>query len=136
MVSNTLLHASTQPVSSTGLSGVYKGTLNGSSVCVKRARIHSIDSPQGVKKVFPTPNRSGYYLLTGPQLFYQEAIMWKHLTHPNIVPFRGVTVDPLQLISDWMPGGDLANYISQHRDVDRLILVGSSLALENSLTLR
>lgn len=53
--------------------------------------------------------------------------MWKHLTHPNIVPFRGVTTAPLQLISDWMSGGDLANYINQHPNANRLRLVGPSL---------
>ena len=53
--------------------------------------------------------------------------MWKRLVHPNIVPFRGITVTPLQLISDWMSGGDLTGYINQHPGVDRLGLVGFSL---------
>ena len=50
--------------------------------------------------------------------------MWRHLAHPNIVPFRGITVAPLQLISDWMSGGSLTDYINQHPDADRLELVG------------
>ena len=33
--------------------------------------------------------------------------MWKHLNHPNIVPFKGVTPTPLELVSEWMPGGRL-----------------------------
>ena len=50
--------------------------------------------------------------------------MWKCLKHQNIVPFRGATLAPLQFISDWMPGGDLTEYIKKDPSVDRLNLVG------------
>ena len=50
--------------------------------------------------------------------------MWKHLTHPNIVPLLGVTITPLQLISDWMPGGELREYLKNNPDAKRLKLVG------------
>jgi len=50
--------------------------------------------------------------------------MWKHLTHPNILPLLGITITPLQLISDWMPGGDLPGYLERQADADRLRLVG------------
>ena len=50
--------------------------------------------------------------------------MWKNLTHPNILPLLGVTTTPFQLISEWMPGGDLPVYIKKNPDVDRLQLVG------------
>ena len=46
------------------------------------------------------------------------------MTHPNIVPLLGITLTPLQLISEWMPGGDLTGHIKDHPDVDRLGLVG------------
>ena len=52
--------------------------------------------------------------------------MWRHLAHPNIVPFRGITLAPLQLLSDWMPGGNLNDYISQNPDADRIGLVSPS----------
>lgn len=51
--------------------------------------------------------------------------MWKRLAHPNIVPLLGITSTPLQLISEWMPGGDLTEYIKKNPDVDRLDLVGA-----------
>ena len=50
--------------------------------------------------------------------------MWKRLEHENIVPLFGITSNPLQLVSDWMPGGDLIEYIKKHPDADRLGLVG------------
>ena len=59
-----------------------------------------------------------------PQTFHQVTVKSKHLTHPNIVPLLGVTIDPPQLISDWMSGGNLMEYITKQSDVDRLRLVG------------
>ena len=50
--------------------------------------------------------------------------MCKRLKHPNIVPLLGITLTPLQLISEWMPGGNLTEYIREHPDLDRLGLVG------------
>lgn len=49
------------------------------------------------------------------------------MAHPNIVPLLGVTIDPLQLISEWMSGGDLTVYVANHPDTDRLSLVRVSL---------
>jgi len=53
--------------------------------------------------------------------------MWKRLTHPNIVPFKGVTLDPLQIVSEWMPGGDLTDYISLNPQANRINLVSPFL---------
>ncbi|KAF9643876.1 kinase-like protein [Thelephora ganbajun] len=64
------------------------------------------------------------YVADGPQkvtkIFCKEAVMWKRLKHPNIVPLLGVTITPLQLISTWMPGGNLPEYIKTHPNADRL----------------
>ena len=49
--------------------------------------------------------------------------MWRHLKHPNVVPLLGVTVDPPLLVSDWMCGGDLTEYITNHPDADKPSLV-------------
>ena len=49
--------------------------------------------------------------------------MWRHLTHPNVIPLLGVTIDPSQLISGWVSGGDLTGYITDHPDTGRLGLV-------------
>jgi hypothetical protein len=49
--------------------------------------------------------------------------VWRRLEHKTIVPLLGITSDPLQLISDWMPGGDLTEYIKNNPNADRLGLV-------------
>ena len=56
--------------------------------------------------------------------------MWKRLRHPNIVAFIGVTQNPLQFVSEWMPNGTLTEYLAQNPDADRTHLVSrfSSLA--------
>ena len=56
-------------------------------------------------------------------MLYREALIWKRLTHDNIVPFRGVTLEPLQIISEWMPNGDLTAYIKKNPNANRVNLV-------------
>ena len=50
--------------------------------------------------------------------------MWKRLKHQNIVPFLGITTNPFQLISEWMPGGVLTDYVRGNPNADRRSLVG------------
>ncbi|KAF9650992.1 kinase-like protein [Thelephora ganbajun] len=94
------------PVASGGSGDIYQGSLKDLSVCVKRLRIYAGEETRGAKKTF-----------------YREAVMWKRLAHPNIVPLLGITLEPLQLISTWMPGGELKEYITHHLDTDRLSLL-------------
>ena len=53
----------------------------------------------------------------------QEAVIWKHMGHLNIVPFLGTGDVPLQLVSKLMPAGNLTQYIKKHPDADRLAIV-------------
>ena len=50
--------------------------------------------------------------------------MWKRLDHKAIVPFLGITTTPLQLISEWMSGGNLTKHIGKHLNANRLSLAG------------
>jgi len=61
--------------------------------------------------------------------------MWKHLTHTNIVPLLGVTIDPFQLVSDWVSGGDLLDYIKRNPNANRLRLVGVPVIVLSSCLL-
>ena len=62
--------------------------------------------------------------------------MWKHLIHPNILPLLGITITPFQLISNWMSGGDLPEYLEQNPDADRLQLVRALPTVFITLLLR
>lgn len=52
--------------------------------------------------------------------------MWKRLRHPNIIPFIGVTRNPMQFVSEWMPNGTLTEYLNGHLGASRIGLVSSS----------
>ena len=60
------------------------------------------------------------------QSFFKEIVIWKRLRHPNIVSFIGVTVKPLQIVSEWMPNGTLTKYVENNPGANRIGLVGSS----------
>ena len=49
--------------------------------------------------------------------------MWKYLNHPNIAPFKGATLEPPQLVSEWMPGGHLREYIKNGHRANLIDLV-------------
>ena len=51
-------------------------------------------------------------------------MVWKHLDHPNIVPFKGITFEPLQLASEWIPGGELKEHIRRNPNANLISLVG------------
>ena len=59
--------------------------------------------------------------------------MWKHLRHQNTVAFIGVTQDPLQFVSEWMPNGNLTQYLGKNPGANRVNLVGFSLAITSLL---
>jgi len=57
MIPSTLLNASAKPVSSGNFAEIYEGTLKGSKICVKQARISSKDSSQTALEVHHTTSQ-------------------------------------------------------------------------------
>ncbi|KAJ8089224.1 hypothetical protein PM082_014472 [Marasmius tenuissimus] len=66
---------------------------------------------------------------TYPQNHMQEAIVWRQLDHPNLVPFIGLyylndTMKRLCLVSPWMERGNLVEFMRESPElVDPSILV-------------
>jgi len=104
-----------QPVAFGGSCDIYKGKdATGADVCIKKIRIHTIDDIGEIR-----------------QSFCKEAVVWKHLNHPNIAPFLGVTLEPLQLVSEWMPGGELREHLGQNPNANPVhLLIGVAEGLE------
>ncbi|KAH8833416.1 kinase-like domain-containing protein, partial [Flagelloscypha sp. PMI_526] len=77
---------------------VYKASWHGTSICVKRLRIY-LDPESGSAGARKD----------------KEALIWKQLRHPNILPFLGIssTCFPHQmsLISPYMANGDIMSYL-------------------------
>ena len=126
-LSKELLLSSEQPKSSGGFCDAYEGTLS-VKVCIKRLKISVTCDQEKIKEVSVhlTSWRITIPLQTSKQ-FCKEAVVWKQLNHPNIVPFKGITFDPPQLISEWMPGGELRDYVRNNRDADLVALVRTFL---------
>jgi len=100
------LTISSEPFASGGYGDVYQATLDGSRVRVKRVRV---------------PHQR--YLPTAQKAFCEGAITWKRLAHPNVLSLLGFTITPLQLVSDWMPNGDLPEFIENHPGADLIRLL-------------
>ena len=51
--------------------------------------------------------------------------MWKRISHPNIVPFLGVSeaLAPLSMVSEWMSNGNVRDYVGKKPETSRLQLV-------------
>ncbi|KAF9643686.1 kinase-like protein [Thelephora ganbajun] len=104
-LSTDLLKIDPEPFASGDFGDVFRGTLNDSRICIKHIRTYGLDGKRATK------------------VFCREAVIWKRLKHPNILPFLGVTTSPLQLVSDWMSGGNLPEYIKNNSSADRLGLL-------------
>ena len=50
---------------------------------------------------------------------------WNMLSHPNVLPLLGVTMDDQQfvMVSEWMENGNINEFIKAREDVDRFELV-------------
>ena len=59
------------------------------------------------------------------QTFCREAVTWKALRHPNVLSLLGATMteNRFVMVSDWMVGGSINEYVKAHVDADRLNLV-------------
>lgn len=91
-----------------GFGDVFRATYRQLNVALKLLRVSSVEQMSSKRK-----------------MFFKEAVSWKYLSHPNIVPFLGVEADPstLCLVSEWMENGTIASYLLENPDAARLYLL-------------
>ncbi|KAF9785479.1 CNH domain-containing protein [Thelephora terrestris] len=106
-ISGEVSRVGDDPVASGGFSDVWKGIYDGRKVCIKYLRITQ-QTRQAIEKAC---------------ILYREAVMWKRLRHPNIVPLIGVTRTPLQFVSEWMPNGTVTDYLCENPGANRIALL-------------
>ncbi|KAJ8082917.1 hypothetical protein PM082_008774 [Marasmius tenuissimus] len=102
------------PIAAGGFGDVWKGTIGDSSelVCLKVVKVYL---------------KSDLVKLTSEYL--REAIVWRQLKHPNVLPFFGIYrlehTQQLCLISPWMEKGNLVEFLkaTKREDVDHYTLV-------------
>ena len=112
-----------------GFADVSKGEYQGRPIAIKqlRIRVGSKDEIDNVFKVGTRTRLDRYNRLFSTQGLCREILIWKHLSHPNVLPLFGVSVSKnpqhFRIITEWMPNGDVAEYISLNPGANRLRLV-------------
>ena len=64
--------------------------------------------------------------------------MWRFLRHPNVLSLIGASISETQfaMASEWMPNGNINQFIKAHPEVNRLGLVRVLFVTFFSLVLR
>ena len=110
------------PFSGGGFSDVWMGELDGISVGLKVMRFFEgtddLDSKYKVR-ITSVIDRN-YDTYSHHKILCKEAIVWRDLIHPNILPFLGICKNVfgplLALVSPYMENGDVLSYVKQNRD--------------------
>ncbi|KAJ3843650.1 kinase-like domain-containing protein [Lentinula raphanica] len=101
-----------------GFSDVYRGTLNGEFVCLKVLRL-CIEQDEKVRNDIR-------------KQFCREALIWRQLKHPNILPLLGVQLDMFYpsfcLVSPWMANKDIITYLKKNPEHDFLTILSDIVA--------
>ncbi|KAJ7765080.1 hypothetical protein DFH07DRAFT_811344 [Mycena maculata] len=100
------------PVAAGSCGDVWKGLVHGETVSVKVMRVFEETDSEALLKEF-----------------YREALIWRQLSHSNLLPFFGVyylkdTKNRLCLVSSWMENGNIARYLKNNpAGINRLTLI-------------
>ncbi|KAF7350032.1 Protein kinase domain-containing protein [Mycena venus] len=98
-----------QQVAGGGFGDIWKGLVDGQTVAVKSMRQFMDDDVRASLKKLG-----------------REALIWRQLSHPNLLPFFGLYMldNRLCLISPWMDNGDLKHFLHNAPfDIDRVSLI-------------
>ncbi|KAJ7858072.1 kinase-like domain-containing protein [Mycena olivaceomarginata] len=96
-------------------SDVYRGLLRGQTVAVKMMRVFEESDIDALLKGFG-----------------REALIWRQLSHPNLLPFYGLYYlkERLCLVSPWMENGDIRAFLKKETwDTDFLLSLILDVAL-------
>ncbi|KIK57486.1 hypothetical protein GYMLUDRAFT_46068 [Collybiopsis luxurians FD-317 M1] len=92
------------PVAGGGFADIWHGSVGDQAVCLKVLRL-IIEPDEEMRKNIQ-------------KRFFNEALIWKQLKHPNVLPLLGVNVDLFSpsfcLISPWMENKDIITYLKHH----------------------
>ncbi|KAK1216386.1 Rho guanine nucleotide exchange factor [Marasmius sp. AFHP31] len=86
---------------------IWTGNMSGVKVAVKVVR-HRIDAQKREQVV---------------KAFTRQAMVWRNLSHPNILPFTGIywfngDKEQISLVTPWMENGNLLHFLSRHPELE------------------
>ena len=124
-----MIKVSNKIVASGGFADIRPGTYKGYRVAVKTLRVANKDDFLKIGKVSVSDILSASWnaaLTILLQQFCKEVILWKTLSHPNVLRLVGVRGDMSKgqfiTVSTWMAHGNIMEYIRKNH-VNRLELV-------------
>ena len=111
---------------------VLRGEYRGRAVAMKMLRLCLTSDLDKCMKVNATPHvLPNLPLIQRPQRFFREAVAWRHLRHPNILPLLGMSLDPtgkkFAMVSEWMVHGNINEFVAMSEGVNRVQLVSEDL---------
>ena len=125
---DSLVRADGAPSAIGRVSNVCHQSIDGQSVAVKTISSDCIGNFNSFRRVRLVASPHRIFLMNSGflQKLCSNAVMWKRLKHPNVVPFLGLgsNAPPFSLVYPWMPGS-LSEYVRENPDVDRLGMVCS-----------
>ncbi|KAJ7041077.1 hypothetical protein C8F04DRAFT_947734, partial [Mycena alexandri] len=94
-----------------GFGDIWKGLVRGQSVSVKIVRLFQNSDIKAALKEFT-----------------REALVWRQLCHPNLLPFFGLYYfdGRLCLVSPWMEMGNIMQFLKKEPQINRVSLVSPS----------
>ena len=106
---------------------IYKGHSRNQAICLKIIKVNRRTQIKHLLKVSLFNAFNNGDCLTS-QAFFKEALLWGHLSHPNILPFYGIyhvedTYGRISFVSPWMENGNVTEYLKRHPLANRLLLV-------------
>ena len=119
------------PHSYGGFTDVYKCEYRGREVAVKVLKVRSNADSRKITHVSYCRRSVLLHALVYSQWpiqrFCKEAVVWKFLQHPDVLPLLGVLKDWLQfkfaMVSEWQENGNINGLVKACRRANRLRLV-------------
>ena len=96
---------------------LYEGTFDGSKVHVNHVRMEEIHGRS--KRCALDATFSRLWKLTNRMVPSSGNCNVEALSTSKCCPLFGITAGPSEFISDWVPGGDLAGYLTKPPDANR-----------------
>ena len=95
-------------------------------MCIKAFRAYTAENLAKIKQVCDQSSLLVTCAFDHPlQRLFSEIVIWRRLSHPNVLPVLGVSpkLFPLCIVSEWMIDGNIADFTFRHPEIDRLRLV-------------
>ena len=114
-----------------GHASIFRGEYKGRAVTIKTLRLYlTSDFDKCFRASILASCIAGISTDHESQKFFREAVAWRHLRHPNILPLLGVNLDleqhQLAMISDWMVHGNINEFVDRREEVNRVQLVSDN----------